>query len=180
MADVDLDGLATHANILKVGGDVLSKVELEYCAQREAAIAHAIAEERGKAEAELDAVARTLGPVASHAKQIGLLFGIEPVNRYENHLINTAWQARDMIEKVRSLSRAASAAPTAVPALGSASLRSGRAPKHDEPPEVSSLPPDVNSLPPDVNSLPPAGDEVKDGGGDEDYDDEHYNVTDEV
>ncbi|MEM6383509.1 MAG: sugar phosphate isomerase/epimerase [Pseudomonadota bacterium] len=53
-------------------------------------------------EAELDAVARTLEPVAAYAKSIGLLFGVEPVNRYENHLINTGWQARDMIEKVGS------------------------------------------------------------------------------
>jgi D-psicose/D-tagatose/L-ribulose 3-epimerase len=51
---------------------------------------------------EYDAVARTLGPVAAYAKQIGLLFGIEPVNRYENHLINTSRQACDMIEKVGS------------------------------------------------------------------------------
>ncbi|MBZ4021722.1 D-tagatose 3-epimerase [Rhodobacter sp. TJ_12] len=49
---------------------------------------------------EYDNVARVLEAGAAYAKKIGLLFGIEPVNRYENHLINTGWQARDMIHKV--------------------------------------------------------------------------------
>ena len=51
-------------------------------------------------EKELDNVAKTLGASAKYAKEIGLLFGIEPVNRYENHLINTGWQAVNMIERV--------------------------------------------------------------------------------
>ena len=51
-------------------------------------------------EAEYDNVARALATAAKHAKARGIAFGIEPVNRYENHLINTGWQARDMIEKV--------------------------------------------------------------------------------
>lgn len=38
--------------------------------------------------------------VAAYAKKMNLLFGIEPVNRYENHLINTSWQAVAMIERV--------------------------------------------------------------------------------
>lgn len=49
---------------------------------------------------EYDNVARALAGAARHAKSKGIAFGIEPVNRYENHLINTGWQARDMIEKV--------------------------------------------------------------------------------
>ena len=49
---------------------------------------------------EYDNVARALEGAARHAKAAGIAFGIEPVNRYENHLINTGWQARDMIEKV--------------------------------------------------------------------------------
>ena len=53
-------------------------------------------------EKEYENVARTLDAAASYAKQKGLLFGIEPVNRYENHLINTGWQAVDMIERVGS------------------------------------------------------------------------------
>lgn len=50
--------------------------------------------------AEYDAVARVLEAAARSAKAKGIAFGIEPVNRYENHLINTAAQAKWMIEKV--------------------------------------------------------------------------------
>ena len=49
---------------------------------------------------EYDNIARALGEAAKYAKEKGIAFGIEPVNRYENHLINTGWQARWMIEKV--------------------------------------------------------------------------------
>jgi D-psicose/D-tagatose/L-ribulose 3-epimerase len=50
-------------------------------------------------EAELDNVARCLSAAARHAKALGLAFGIEPVNRYESHLVNTGWQAVAMIER---------------------------------------------------------------------------------
>ncbi len=50
--------------------------------------------------AEYDNIARALEAAAKHARKLGIAFGIEPVNRYENHLINTGWQARWMIEKV--------------------------------------------------------------------------------
>ena len=49
---------------------------------------------------ELDNVARALAAAAAHAKRLGVEFGIEPVNRYESHLINTGWQAVEMIERV--------------------------------------------------------------------------------
>ncbi len=49
---------------------------------------------------EYDNVAKALTAAAKHAKTRGLLFGIEPVNRYENHLLNTGWQAVEMIERV--------------------------------------------------------------------------------
>ena len=49
---------------------------------------------------EYDNVAKALTAAARHAKSRGILFGIEPVNRYENHLINTGWQAVEMIERV--------------------------------------------------------------------------------
>ncbi|WP_229801259.1 sugar phosphate isomerase/epimerase family protein [Tateyamaria omphalii] len=49
---------------------------------------------------ELDNVARALETAAKIAGQHGLLFGIEPVNRYETHLINTAKQGVDMIERI--------------------------------------------------------------------------------
>ena len=51
-------------------------------------------------EAELDNVARALDAAARHAKARGILFGIEPVNRYETHLINTAAQGAAMIERI--------------------------------------------------------------------------------
>ncbi len=51
-------------------------------------------------QAEYDNVARALSAAAKHAKSRGIQFGIEPVNRYENHLINTGWQAVEMIERV--------------------------------------------------------------------------------
>ncbi len=50
--------------------------------------------------AEYDNIARVLEAAAKHAQSHGLLLGIEPVNRYENHLINTARQGVEMIERV--------------------------------------------------------------------------------
>ena len=51
-------------------------------------------------QGEYDNIARALAAAARHAKTRGILLGIEPVNRYETHLLNTGWQARDLIEKV--------------------------------------------------------------------------------
>ena len=53
-------------------------------------------------ETELSNVARALEASAKYAKSLGLQFGIEPVNRYETHLLNTGWQAREMIERIGS------------------------------------------------------------------------------
>ena len=50
--------------------------------------------------AELDNVTDAMARAAKHAKSLGLLFGIEPVNRYETHLLNTGWQGVDMIERI--------------------------------------------------------------------------------
>mgnify|MGYP000318398672 FL=1 len=49
---------------------------------------------------ELDYVATTLERAASHAARLGMRFGIEPVNRYETHLINTSRQGVEMIERI--------------------------------------------------------------------------------
>lgn len=49
---------------------------------------------------EYDNIARALEAAARHAKSRGVLLGIEPVNRYENHLLNTARQGVEMIERV--------------------------------------------------------------------------------
>lgn len=51
---------------------------------------------------ELDNVAYALTEANKHAKLKGIFFGIEPVNRYETHLINTASQGVSMIEKIGS------------------------------------------------------------------------------
>ncbi len=49
---------------------------------------------------EIDNVARALAGAAKYAKSKGIDLGIEPVNRYENHIINTGRQAAEMIDKV--------------------------------------------------------------------------------
>lgn len=51
-------------------------------------------------EKEYDNVARALTAAAKHAKARGIELGVEAVNRYENHLINTAKQAVEMVERV--------------------------------------------------------------------------------
>jgi D-psicose/D-tagatose/L-ribulose 3-epimerase len=56
----------------------------------------------GKAptEKELDAVTRHLDRAARAAKLKGVSLGIEPCNRYETHLMNTAMDARRIIEAI--------------------------------------------------------------------------------
>ncbi|MEO0379019.1 MAG: sugar phosphate isomerase/epimerase [Pseudomonadota bacterium] len=49
---------------------------------------------------EMDNVATALEAAAACAKRLGLGVGIEPVNRYETHLINTAAQGVAMIERI--------------------------------------------------------------------------------
>jgi D-psicose/D-tagatose/L-ribulose 3-epimerase len=51
-------------------------------------------------EAEYDNVARAMSAAAKHAKSKGISLGIEPLNRYENHLVNTAQQGVDLIERI--------------------------------------------------------------------------------
>jgi D-psicose/D-tagatose/L-ribulose 3-epimerase len=51
-------------------------------------------------ETERDNVARVIADAAAHSKRLGLAFGIEPVNRYENHILNTGRHAVEMIERV--------------------------------------------------------------------------------
>jgi D-psicose/D-tagatose/L-ribulose 3-epimerase len=49
---------------------------------------------------EYDNITKALVVAAKHAKSRGIELGIEPVNRYENHLINTGQQGVDLIERV--------------------------------------------------------------------------------
>lgn len=51
-------------------------------------------------QGEYDNITRVLQAAAKHAKKYGIELGVEAVNRYENHLVNTGWQAVDIIERV--------------------------------------------------------------------------------
>jgi D-psicose/D-tagatose/L-ribulose 3-epimerase len=51
-------------------------------------------------QGEYDNVTRALSRAAGHAKTLGLQFGIETVNRYENHLLNSAEQAVALVERI--------------------------------------------------------------------------------
>lgn len=51
-------------------------------------------------QAEYDNLTRALCQAAGHAKTLGLQFGIEAVNRYENHLVNSAEQAVALVERI--------------------------------------------------------------------------------
>jgi D-psicose/D-tagatose/L-ribulose 3-epimerase len=51
-------------------------------------------------EGELDNIARALDAASKHAARRGIELGVEAVNRYENHIINTAAQAVSLIERV--------------------------------------------------------------------------------
>ena len=49
---------------------------------------------------EIDNITRVLVASAKTAKSRGIELGIEAVNRYENHIVNTAQQAVDLVERV--------------------------------------------------------------------------------
>ncbi len=49
---------------------------------------------------ELDVVARTLERAAAHADGRGINLGVEVINRYETHLLNTADQAIALIDRI--------------------------------------------------------------------------------
>ena len=51
-------------------------------------------------EAELDAIARLIDRAAKAARDLNMRLGIEPCNRYETHLLNTARQSVELIERV--------------------------------------------------------------------------------
>ncbi|ACS59519.1 sugar phosphate isomerase/epimerase family protein [Rhizobium leguminosarum] len=51
-------------------------------------------------QGEYDNIAKVLDAAAKHARKYGVQLGVEAVNRYENHLINSAQQAVDMVERV--------------------------------------------------------------------------------
>ena len=49
---------------------------------------------------EYDAVIKALKPVAKRAGELGMMLGLEPCNRYETHLLNTATQTLHLIEQM--------------------------------------------------------------------------------
>jgi D-psicose/D-tagatose/L-ribulose 3-epimerase len=51
-------------------------------------------------EAEKDATVRVVQQAAAYANSLGMDYGLEAVNRYENHILNTAEQAVEMVERV--------------------------------------------------------------------------------
>jgi D-psicose/D-tagatose/L-ribulose 3-epimerase len=52
------------------------------------------------AEQEYANIAKALRPVARRAAEHGMTLGLEPCNRYETHLVNTAEQAVRLIERI--------------------------------------------------------------------------------
>ena len=50
--------------------------------------------------AELDAVVRCMSKAAAYARSVGLDLGIETINRYENHLFNTAADTVKIVERI--------------------------------------------------------------------------------
>lgn len=51
-------------------------------------------------EAEYDAVVKVMDKAAAHARTLGLQLGLEAVNRYENHMMNTTEQVVRVIERI--------------------------------------------------------------------------------
>lgn len=51
-------------------------------------------------EAEREATVRVVSDAAAYAHSLGLDYGLEAVNRYENHIINTAEQAVEIVERI--------------------------------------------------------------------------------
>ena len=52
-------------------------------------------------EQEYVNIAQALRPVARRAAELGMTLGLEPCNRYETHLLNTAAQTVRLIERIR-------------------------------------------------------------------------------
>ncbi|HET9018577.1 MAG TPA: sugar phosphate isomerase/epimerase [Acetobacteraceae bacterium] len=53
--------------------------------------------------AEYDAIVEALQPVARRAGELGLTLGLEPCNRYETHLLNTAAQTLALLDRIDPL-----------------------------------------------------------------------------
>ena len=51
-------------------------------------------------EAEYESIVTALQPVAKRARELGMTLGLEPCNRYETHLLNTAGQTLALLERI--------------------------------------------------------------------------------
>ena len=51
-------------------------------------------------EAEYATIVRALKPVAKRARELGMTLGLEPCNRYETHMLNTAAQGIALLERL--------------------------------------------------------------------------------
>lgn len=51
-------------------------------------------------ETEKEATVRVVSQAAAYARSLGMDYGLEAVNRYENHILNTAEQAVELVERV--------------------------------------------------------------------------------
>ena len=87
-----------------------SKRGLDICAEAGASIfsgsVAGVGGEKGLSasqwQARIQRAAEGLEQLGEHAAKVGVRFGVEVLNRYENNLINTAKQARQLIELVQS------------------------------------------------------------------------------
>ena len=101
-------GLPDHLDVLKNPDDVIDFLSIVLQAADSAgagAVSGVTYGTIGKTSgspvtgAETDAVCRVVSKVADQARKLGMRLGIEPCNRYETHLLNTAAQAVGIVER---------------------------------------------------------------------------------
>jgi D-psicose/D-tagatose/L-ribulose 3-epimerase len=95
-ASINPEGAVEHLKI------AIDKVAEMGCPALSGVLYGGIGERTGvpPTQKEYDNVTKSLVVAAKHAKSKGIQLGIEPVNRYENHLINTGRQGVELIERV--------------------------------------------------------------------------------
>lgn len=102
-------GLPAELDIVRNGDDAVEFLEIALSAARNAgsgSLSGVTYGTIGKTsggppnQAELDAVCRLVERVSVAAKRLGMRLGLEPCNRYETHLLNTAKQTAEIIERV--------------------------------------------------------------------------------
>ncbi len=102
-------GLPNEMDVMTRGGEVADYLAFALKVARDAGASAlsgvtygSIGKRSGKpvTAAELDAIARLIDRAAKAARDLNMRLGIEPCNRYETHLLNTARQGAEMIERV--------------------------------------------------------------------------------